>query len=38
MSAFVSATELLDVPNCEAVRGALDRFSFLAFAQKLLTK
>jgi hypothetical protein len=38
MSTFVSAAELLDVPSDEVVRHALDRFAFLAFAEKLLPK
>lgn len=38
MSTFVSNAELLDSPSDEAVRDALDRFAFLAFAEKLLPK
>jgi hypothetical protein len=38
MSAFVSTAELLDAPSDEAVRAALECFSFLAFAEKLLSK
>jgi len=38
MNTFVSAAELLDVQTNEAVRKALDRFAFLAIAERLLSK
>jgi len=38
MNTFVSAAELFDVQTNEAVRNALDRFAFLAFAEELLPK
>jgi hypothetical protein len=38
MSAVVSTGELLDALSDETVRDALDRFPFLAVAEKLLPK
>jgi hypothetical protein len=38
MNTFYSIAQQVEVPSDDSVRDVLDRFAFLAFAQKLLSK